>query len=67
MYIVDARNKKEEDLESEFSEEGLHTLEMCALVALKDGRMNEIVLHILDAMTHEIRKGETRQLVRVIR
>uniref|UniRef100_A0A0P5ANJ5 Uncharacterized protein n=1 Tax=Daphnia magna TaxID=35525 RepID=A0A0P5ANJ5_9CRUS len=64
---LDARNKKEEDLESEFSEEGLYTLEMCALVALKDGRMNEIVLHILDAMTHEIRKGETRQLVRVIR
>ncbi|KAI9555626.1 hypothetical protein GHT06_018141 [Daphnia sinensis] len=64
---LDARYKKEEDLDSEFSEEGLHILEMCALVALKNGTMNEIVLHVLDAMTHEIRKGETRLLVRVIR
>ncbi|XP_046437036.1 uncharacterized protein LOC124188446 [Daphnia pulex] len=64
---LDVRYKKEENLEADSWEEGLHTLELCAMVALKNHKMNEVVSTCLDAMINEIRKGEISQIVRVIR
>lgn len=67
LHNLDARYKREENLESDSWEEGLHTLEVCAMIALKNHKISEVVLTCLDAMINEIRKGEISQIVRVIR
>ena len=43
------------------------TLEVCAMIALKNHKISEVVLTSLDAMINDIRKGEISQIVRVIR
>jgi len=67
FHTLDIRYKREENLEADSWEEGLHTLEVCAMVALTNHKMNEVVSTCLDAMINEIRKGEISQIVRVIR